>query len=175
MSEVILRFDLKAASPLVLEREAPAQIKQLTDELHAYGFRFYAKAFRNEKYAVERVRFTIEPEFVVSVRFTGDWDTGTIALMLKNVEVLGQIDYRYDAAELDPVLLEEIAKLVLGQPNCLRDLGKHQELARTKPWVRPSRSPELVPSVDLGPEEEPETEPEGKSGLLERLKSLLER
>ena len=174
-AEVILRFDWKAASPLVLEREAPAQIKQLTDELHAYGFRFEAKAFRNKKYAVERVHFTIEPEFVASVRFTGDWDTGTIALSLKNVETLGQVNYYYDAAELDPVLFEEIAKLVLGRPNGLRDLGKHQELARTRPWVRPSRSADPVPSAEPEPEEEPEEEPGSKTGLLERLKSLLER
>jgi len=169
--DVILRFNWEATNPLVLERETPAQIKQLTDELHAYGFRFEAKAFRNKKYAIERVRFAVDPEFVASARFTGDWDTGTIALTLKNVEVLGPANYLYDAAELDSVLLEEIAKLVLGKPNNLRDLGRHQELARTTPWVRPARIEEPAPADEA----EPDGEPESKTGLLERLKSLLER
>lgn len=132
--EVTLRFDWKDSNPLIVEKDTPALIKRLTDELQSFNLRFETKAFRNRKHAVERVRFIIEPEFIGSVRLAGDWDAGTVALSLKNVEMLGSINYLYDAPELDAPLLEEIAKVVLGKPNNLRELGKHQALARTRPW-----------------------------------------
>lgn len=170
-SEVVLRFTWKDSSPLVVEKDTPALIENFTHQLQAFNLRFETKAFRNEKHAIERVLFAIEPEIIASVVLTGDWDAGTIALSLKNVEVLGSDNYLYDAHELDASLLDEITKLVLGKPNDLRQRGKHQELARTRPWVRPIAREEPLPAA----EPPPASEPESRGGLLDRLKSLLER
>ena len=170
-SEVILYFNWNGSSPLIVEKDTPALIQQLTNDLHSYNLRFAIKAFKNEKNAVERVLFAIEPEVIASVKLSGNWDTGIIGLSLKNVEVLGSIDFQYDAPELDPSLFDEITKLVLGKPNKLAQLGKHQEFARTRPWVRTKTSETELPAVE--PPVTPESE--SKGGLLDRLKSLLER
>ena len=66
-------------------------------------------------------------------------------------------------------VLEELAKLVLGQQNRLRHLGNYQEMMRST-----SRGRTMEIEYPKAPAAEQTASPAG-SGLLDNLKSLLKR
>lgn len=169
--EVALRFSWAGSQALVIEKDSPMLIPRLRDYLAGYNLRFECREIKNDRSVVERAVFTIEPEVIASAAFAGNWDTGMIRLTLKNIEVLGSVDYQYDATELDGTLFEELVKLVLGKPNNLRNLGRHQEMLRTTPRLRATISEVQYPSVEQLSAPESGT----KSSLLDNLKSLLKR
>lgn len=170
LEEVSLRFNWAGREPLVTERDTPPLTQRLRDHLGGYGMRFQHKDIKNDRGVVVRTVFTVEPEIIASATFSGNWDTGKIRLALKNIETLGTVDYQYDDAELDQALLDELAMLILGRPNNLKNLGKHQELLRTTPRLRTTLADVQYPSTG-----EPEPESGSGSGLLDNLKSLLKR
>lgn len=171
--EVTLRFSWSGSQPLVVEKDTPALIQRLRDSLAGYNLRYECREVKNERGAVERAIFTIEPEVIADAAFTGNWDTGKVRLTLKNVEMLGAIDLQYETAELDGALFEELAKLLLGKPNNLRDLGKYQESLRTTPRLRSTVGEIQYPAA---PAEKPAAPPTAtKISLLEGLKSILRK
>lgn len=172
--EVTLRFSWTGAQALVVEKDTPALIQRLRDNLAAYNLRYECREVKNERGAVQRAIFTIEPEVIASTAFAGNWDTGKVRLSLKNVEMLGSIDLQYDTGELDGALFEELAKLLLGKPNTLRNLGKFQEMLRTTPRLRTSVTEAQYPSAPVEKPLAPQPA-EGKSSLLESLKSILKK
>ena len=169
--EVTLRFSWAGSQPIKIEKQSPMSIQRLRDALGGYGLRFECREIKNDRGLVESAVFTIEPEVIASAMLTGNWDTGNIRLSLKNIDLLGTIDYQYDPTEVDYPLFEELAKLLLGKPNNLRNLGKYQEMIRTTPRLRSTIADVQYPSV-----EQPSAPESGsKSGLLDNLKSLLKR
>ena len=170
LEEVALRFNWVGRQPLVAERDSPQLIQRLREHLTGYGMRFQSKDVMNDRGAVIRTVFTVEPAIAAMAAFAGNWDTGKIRLSLKNAETLGTIDYQYDAAEVDQALLDEFTKLVLDKANNLKNLGKYQELLRTT-----SRPRTDVPDVQYAIDPTPEAEAGSGNRLLDNLKSLLKR
>lgn len=176
LEEVTLRFSWTGAQPLVVEKDTPALIQRLRDSLAAYNLRNLCKEVKNERGAVERAIFTIEPEVIADAAFAGNWDTGKVRLTLKNVEVLGVVEFQYETTELDGALFEELAKLLLGKPNSLRNLGKYQELMRTTPRLKSTAGETQYPPAPAAIDA-PATAPSVAKGggLLEGLKSILRK
>lgn len=171
--EVTLRFSWTGSQSLVVEKDTPALIQRVRESLAGYNLRYECKEIKNDRGAIERAIFTIEPEVIADVAFAGNWDTGKVRLTLKNVEMLGAVDYQYEMAEVNGGLFEELAKLLLGKPNNLRNLGKYQELLRTTPRLRSAANETQYPHV---PVETPAAPPaEAKGGLLGSLKSILKK
>lgn len=171
--EVTLRFSWSGPQPLIVERDTPALIQRLRDSLAGYNLRYECREVRNERGAVERAIFTIEPEVIADATFAGNWDTGKVRLTLKNVEMLGAIDFQYETTEVEGALFEELAKLLLGKPNALRTLGNYQEMLRTTPRLRPTVSEVQYPSA---PAAEPDAPPAAvRSGILGGWKSILKK
>jgi hypothetical protein len=133
--EAGLRLRCLGEQPVVIDRDSPDAIKNLREYLWAYNFRFDCKETLNDRGLVERARFTVLPEVPSAIVLTGDWETGEIRLTLKNIEMAGEVNYLYDAAEVSRELLDEITKLLLAKPNQLRKLGRHQEMTSTSPRV----------------------------------------
>lgn len=174
LEEVTLRCDWIGSEALAVEKDTPALIQRLRDGLAGYNLRYLCREVKNERGAVQRAIFTIEPEVIADATFTGNWDTGRMRLTLKNVELLGSVDFQYETAELDGTLFEELAKLLLGKPNNLRNLGKHQELLRTAPRVRPTAGEMQYPS-EPAPVRPAAAPLEARAGLLDSLKSILKK
>ena len=171
LEEVALRFSWTGAQPPVIVKDTPMLIQRLRDSLTGYNLRYQCQEFKNERGGVEKAAFTIEPEIIASAAFAGSWETGGITLTLRNVEMLGGIDYQYGADELDAALFEEVAKVVLGKPNNLRNIGRAQEMLRTTPRLRAT-----APEVQYPPTPAASDPAAGaRSGMLDGLKSMLKR
>jgi hypothetical protein len=165
--QVTLRFHAVGQQVLTLETYADHATDRLRNYLQAYGLRFETQAFRNERGVTLKTVVSVLPDVPASVTATADWASGTIRLKLRNVEAIGDAEYCYDPAEVDRKLLDELAKLILGQANEFRWMGRHQESLRVRivpRRVEPEPEPEAQP--------EPAQQPEPRPGLFGGLKSL---
>lgn len=158
---------------IVMEKNTPPQIQSLRDFLWERNLRFECREMKNDRGFLERAVFTITSEVPASATFTGDWSTGKIKLVVKNIDRLGPVDYTYDPPEINHALFEEFLKLLTAQPNNFQNLGKHQESMRVPP--RPRAVPKETVYPELAPTSAAEPEPEQKSGLFGALKSLFKR
>lgn len=129
---VALHYHATGKEALVLETYADHATDRLRNYLRAYGLRFDTRDFRNERGVTLKTAVSILPDVPASITAGADCASGTVTLKLRNVEAIGDAEYRYDPDEIDRPLLDELAKLVLGQANGLRALGRHQELLRMK-------------------------------------------
>ncbi len=168
LREAFMRFRWISEHPatVMAEKRSLATIQRLREDLESFGLRFNLNEVKNDRLVIERGVFAIQNEIGAAVTVTGDWETGKIRLRLKNIERLGNFDFHYVADEIDNALLDELAKLLLGQPNRFRAMGKHQQNMQTIPQVR---------SVIKPVEEEIEESQETKKGVLSGLKSLFKR
>jgi hypothetical protein len=157
--QVTLCFHAVGQQVLTLETYADHATDRLCNYLQAYGLRFETQAFRNERGVTLKTVVCVRPDIPATVTATADWASGTIRLKLRNVEAIGDAEYCYDPAEVDRKLLDELAKLIVGQTNEFRWMGRHQESLRVR----------IVPrSVEPAPE----AQPESRLGLFGDLKSL---
>lgn len=173
--EVVLHLRCVGRQSLVLEKDGEV-VERMREYLWGYNLRFDVREIKNERGYAERAIFEVHPDVPVAIRIIGDWSTGQIRLVMRNLEKLGEIEYLYDAPEFNQELLEEFAKLLLGKPNNFRNLGKHQEMMRSTP--RPRDAAELArpqPPAAATPPEAPQDDTEARKGLLGGLKSLLKR
>ncbi len=166
--EVSLRFRNTGSRDLVFHKDTPSSIERTKEYLWGYNLRFECKEIKNERGLVERAVFKVASDIPAAASFTGNWDSGQTRLTLHNVEKLGPIEYLYTTDEIKHELLEELGKLLLGQPNNLRHLGRHQEMMMSSP--RPRAAPK---EVDYPASPVPESDP--GAGLLDQLKSLIKR
>lgn len=167
--EVALRFRNAGKENLVFEKDTPTAIERTKEYLWGYGLRFACKEITNERRMLQRAVFDVIGDIQASATFTGDWESGRIRLTLRNIEKLGDVDFQYAAEEVTREVLEELAKLVLGQQNNLRNLGKYQEMMRST-----SRGRAVEVEYPKAPTEPPPAVPAG-GGLLDSLKSMLKR
>jgi len=167
--EVALRFRNAGAEKLVFEKDTPTSVERCKEYLWGYGLRFECKEIKNDRRMLQRAIFGVESDIQASATFTGDWESGKVRLVLRNIEKLGDVDYSYDAEEVTRDVLEELAKLVLAQQNNLRGLGKYQEMMRST-----SRGRRIDIEYPKIPAAEPPAAP-SSDGLLDNLKSMLKR
>jgi len=168
--QVVLRFHAVGTQGTAVESYAAETTQRLQNYLQGYGLRFETRQFRNDLGHAARTTVSIMPDVPASIAATADWETGILKFKLRNVEAIGDTEYCYEPGEVDRALLDELAKLVLGKPNTLRSLGKHQEMLRVKIVAQPApvtpEPQEVEPPRDAVPQQEP------RSGLLGSLKSL---
>ena len=167
--EVALRFRNAGTENLLFEKDTPTAVERSKEYLWGYGLRFECKEINNDRRMLQRAVFSVISDVQASATFTGDWDSGKVRLVLRNIEKLGDVEYLYDAEEVTREVLEELAKLVLGQQNNLRNLGNYQEMMRST-----SRGRSLEIEYPKAPSAEQPELPTGGS-LLGNLKSLLKR
>lgn len=173
--QVTLRFHYLGGTGASVETYSPEATRTLQNYLQGYGLRFDYREFKNERGVALRARFDLMPDVPASVTLTGDLDAGLVKLLLRNIDRIGDIEYRFEPEEVNRELLDEIAKLLLGKPSNVRNMGKHQQAMRAAP-------PRRVPAAALAEREPeaPETEAPAqsaaeKTGLFGTLKSLLKK
>jgi hypothetical protein len=163
--QVTLRFHAVGSAGLVLETYADHATERLKNYLQAYGLRYETQDFRNDRGVTLKTAVSVLPDVPATVAAAADWTAGTVRLKLRNVEAIGDAEYCYDPAEIDRLLLDELAKLILGQPNRLREMGRHQDMLRMKIVAHPvTREPEqdYMPASSAS---QPETRPRLFDGL----------
>ena len=127
---IVLRMRCTTDGALTVEKESSANVERMREHLWSHNIKFDLKEYRNDRGYLERGLFTIPRDVAVMVTIVGDLERGQIQMHTKNLEKLGEAHYLYDIAEFTREINEELAKMILGKPNQLRALGRHQQAAR---------------------------------------------
>lgn len=121
--DVSLRFILLGNDTLTFDKET-RQANMMKEYLWAYSLPFEHRDVRDDKGRISRSIITISSKVPASVTLSGDADTGITQLVLRNVELLGDVKQAFDVSHITPDFFEEVAKAVLAQPNRLREWGR---------------------------------------------------
>ncbi len=113
--KVTLRFHL-AAAPLQVEREPPA-LEKLHEALNHWHVPFTTREVRNNRGNIIRVSFTITPDVRGYVSIAADDVQRLLRIRLHHVERFGSLDFQVPPAAFDDEAIEDLAKLLLGEPS----------------------------------------------------------
>ncbi len=105
---------------LVVERDMPAGAGKVRDVLFAYGLKFAEEEVKGQRGVAAVWRFSVQSTIVADVSVRADHEHGKLLVTGKNLEHLGTEDFAVPAAEVNESLLEEFAKMLLGQPGGFR-------------------------------------------------------
>ena len=118
-----LHFICAGTEKLVFEKET-RQANMMKEYLWAYSLPFENRDIRDDKGRIVRSAITVLSKVPSSVTVAGDWDSGKFELTLRNVEMLGNVKQTFDAGDISKDFFEEIGKVVLAQPNGLRNFAR---------------------------------------------------
>jgi hypothetical protein len=119
--DVITLF-IKWALPanLVLERDMPATMQKVRDVLWNYGVKFTEEEMKNPGGGFQKVRFIVPNAITCDITIVADHAAGLLVVKGKHFLRLGADELRIPAGDIDEALLEEFAKMLIGQPSVLR-------------------------------------------------------
>ena len=119
--DTILLF-VKWATPetLTVERDMPAAIQKLNDVLWGSGIKFTEEKIKKPGGSFEKMKFTIPCKLTCDITITADHANARLLVKGKHFFRLGMDELRIPAGEVDETLLEEFAKMLIGQPSALR-------------------------------------------------------
>lgn len=123
LGDVSLRFTLVGDGKLTFEKET-RQANVMKEYLWAYHLPFEHRDILDDNGRIVRSSITVISRVPASVTLTGDPDTGRMQLSLRNVEMLGEVKQTFDVGDINKDFFEEIGKVVLAQPNGLRNFGR---------------------------------------------------
>jgi hypothetical protein len=148
---VVLRMRCVSTQKVSIEKESDANVERMREHLWSHNVKFDVQEKKNDRGYVERGLFTIVPDIPVMITIFGDLERGQICIHTKNLEKFGEFQYVYEIPEFSREIQEELAKMILGQPNKLRGMGSHQQIARPV-----STAPKVVLREPDPPEPEPQ-------------------
>jgi hypothetical protein len=110
------------ASPasLSLERDMPATIQKVRDVLWSFGLKFTEDEIKNPGGGYQKIKFTVPSAVTCDIKISADHDNCRLVVKGKHFLRLGADELRIPAGDVDEALLEEFAKLLIGQPSALR-------------------------------------------------------
>jgi hypothetical protein len=113
---------IKWSSPenLIVERDMPAAIEKVTDALWRFGLKFSEEKIKKPGGGFEKMKFTVPNNITCDITIKADHDNARLVVKGKHFFRLGADELRIPAADLDEALLEEFAKMLIGQPSRLR-------------------------------------------------------
>jgi hypothetical protein len=119
--DVITLF-VKWSSPasLTLERDMPATMQKVRDVLWSFGVKFTEEEVKKPGGGFQKMKFTVPSAITCDITVTADHENGRLVLKGKNFFRLGADELRIPAADINEALLEEFAKMLIGQPSTLR-------------------------------------------------------
>ena len=118
----VVNFFIKWASPasLSLERDMPATIQKVRDVLWGFGLKFTEDETKKPGGGLQKIKFTVPSAITCDVTIVADHENGRLVVKGKHFMRLGADELRIPAGEVDEALLEEFAKLLIGQTSVLR-------------------------------------------------------
>jgi hypothetical protein len=119
--ELITLF-IKWTSPasLSLERDMPVAIQKVRDILWSFGLKFTEEEIKKPGGSFQKLKFTVPSNVTCDITISADRDHGRLLVKGKHFLHLGADALRIPAGDIDEALLEEFAKMLIGQPSALR-------------------------------------------------------
>jgi hypothetical protein len=117
-----IRLYVKWHSPtnLTIERDMPATIQKANDVLWSFGLKFTEEKIKKPGGGFEKMKFTVPGNITCDITITADQDNARLVVKGKHFFRLGADELRIPADDIDETLLEEFAKMLIGQPSALR-------------------------------------------------------
>lgn len=105
---------------LTVERDMPAAIQKVNDVLWSFGLKFTEEKIKKPGGGFEKMRFTVPSTVTCDITITADHDNCRLVVKGKHFFRLGADELRIPAGDINEVMLEEFAKMLIGQPSALR-------------------------------------------------------
>jgi hypothetical protein len=115
---LFIKWDSPAS--LTVERDMPATIQKVSDVLWSFGLKFTEEKIKNPGGGFRKVKFTVPSAVTCDITISADHDNCRVVLKGKHFFRLGADELRIPAGDIDEALLEEFAKMLIGQPSLLR-------------------------------------------------------
>ena len=84
---------------------------------------------RNDQERVISGSFQVPSRIRSELVFRGDYSSGVVRVVCRNVDWLGRDEFLYDAEEMDVTLFEDYVRFIIGEQSNVRDRGRHQASA----------------------------------------------
>ncbi|HEY9194294.1 MAG TPA: protein kinase [Methyloversatilis sp.] len=120
---VSLSYLLRGQALMRCERD-PLAADSLRIALREHGLRFEEQPARDELNRLRAQVFDVAPEVRGRVELNADYRTLSLRLTLQNVERFGLVDYQPPAEDNGTEWLDELARLMLGQPSRFPTLAR---------------------------------------------------
>ncbi len=105
---------------LTVERDMPAAIQKVTDALWSFGLKFEEEKIKKPGGGFEKMKFTVPSNVTCDITITADHNNVRLTVKGKHFFRLGTDELRIPAGDVGESLLEEFAKMLIGQPSVLR-------------------------------------------------------
>ena len=118
----VITFFIKWASPgsLTMERDMPAAIQKVRDVLWSFNLKFTEEEIKKPGKGFQKMVFTVPNSITCDITITADHENGRLLVKGKHFLRLGADDLRIPVGDVNEALLEEFAKMLIGQPSVLR-------------------------------------------------------
>lgn len=113
---VTLRYRLTGPQKFRIERENPA-LEKVRKALFDYNIPFTIDEIKNERGYLERAVFDFPSEVRAGLVLSADYAIGEMRLKIRNIQRFGGTDYRLQPEDLTHEALDEITKMILGEPS----------------------------------------------------------
>ena len=105
---------------LVLERDMPATMQKVRDVLWNYGLKFTEEEVKKPGGGFQKMKFTVPSTVTCDITVAADYENCRLVVKGKHFLRLGADELRIPAGDINEALLEEFAKMLIGQPSALR-------------------------------------------------------
>ena len=118
----LITFFIKWSAPanLSIERDMPATMQKVRDVLWSYGVKFSEEEIKKPGGGFQKMKFTVPSSITCDITVTADHDNCRLAVKGKHFLRLGADELRIPAGDVNEALLEEFAKMLIGQPSTMR-------------------------------------------------------
>ena len=118
----VITFFVRWSSPgsLVIERDMPATIQKVRDVLWSFGLKFAEEEVKKPGGGFQKMKFSLPCAITCDVSISADHENARLVVKGKHILRLGPEEMRIPAVDVNEALLEEFAKMLIGQPTALR-------------------------------------------------------
>lgn len=117
---VSLSAQLAKPAAVQIERDC-LSAENYRKSLFDLGLVFTCEEIKNARQMVEKVVFSISAEVRINLRWRADPDRGILVLETRNLERFGGMVYEIRPESVGQAMLDELARLLLGQPSRFRE------------------------------------------------------
>ncbi len=118
----VITFFIRWALPgsLVLERDMPAAMQKVRDVLWNFGLKFTEEEIKKPGGGFQKMKFTVPSTITCDITITADHANCRLVAKGKHFLRLGADELRIPAGDVNEAMLEEFAKMLIGQASVLR-------------------------------------------------------
>jgi hypothetical protein len=135
---IVVLYEQVSDNPMSVMRSA-LEYEKTRRKLFEVGIEAKEEVFRNEDQRMVRCEFNFPARVPSGARFTFNHDAQTVQVRLKNIYLAQLLQADYPIDEITPAWLEELARLMIDQPNKFPLLQMHKIQEEAKPAAREKR------------------------------------